>query len=103
MLPAYKPRPFKNLFIANQCWAILLDDGGLRDIEVESITKMLAYGTSILGVNTTAAGNNSCLHLKYLCNTCSCRACPSCGKKATDEWIANQGANRENGKNCTLT
>ncbi|RMT90880.1 ISPsy3, transposase, partial [Pseudomonas amygdali pv. sesami] len=35
-------------------------------------------------------GNDSCPHAKYLCNTCSCRACPSCGKKATDQWIANQ-------------
>ncbi|WP_162232070.1 IS91 family transposase, partial [Pseudomonas meliae] len=26
----------------------------------------------------------------YLCNTCHCRACPSCGKKATDQWIAVQ-------------
>ncbi|RMV04149.1 transposase zinc-binding domain-containing protein, partial [Pseudomonas amygdali] len=24
------------------------------------------------------------------CNTCHCRACPSCGKKATDQWIAVQ-------------
>ncbi|SOS30894.1 Transposase for insertion sequence element IS801 (plasmid) [Pseudomonas syringae pv. avii] len=29
-------------------------------------------------------------NVKYLCNTCHCRACPSCGKKATDQWIAVQ-------------
>ena len=90
MIPAYKPRPLKNLFTANQCWANLLDEGGLRDIEVESITKMLACGTSILGVKHYTCGNDSCPHVKYLCNTCGCRACPSCGKKATDQWIADQ-------------
>ncbi|KPW18080.1 Transposase, partial [Pseudomonas amygdali pv. aesculi] len=42
MSPAYTPRPLKNLFTANQCWAHLLEEGGLRDIEVESVTKMLA-------------------------------------------------------------
>ncbi|EPM90668.1 IS801, transposase, partial [Pseudomonas syringae pv. actinidiae ICMP 19068] len=47
MSPAYTPRPLKNLFTANQCWAHLLEEGGLRDIEVESVTKMLACGTSI--------------------------------------------------------
>ncbi|EPM92084.1 IS801, transposase, partial [Pseudomonas syringae pv. actinidiae ICMP 19070] len=41
MSPAYTPRPLKNLFTANQCWAHLLEEGGLRDIEVESVTKML--------------------------------------------------------------
>ncbi|WP_080224002.1 IS91 family transposase [Pseudomonas syringae] len=90
MSPAYTPRPLKNLFTANQCWAHLIEEGGLRDIEVESVTKMLACGTSILGVKHYTCGNDSCPHVKYLCNTCSCRACPSCGKKATDQWIANQ-------------
>ncbi|GAO93919.1 IS801 transposase, partial [Pseudomonas syringae pv. actinidiae] len=42
MSPAYTPRPLKNLFTANQCWARLIEEGGLRDIEVESVTKMLA-------------------------------------------------------------
>ncbi|POP87845.1 transposase zinc-binding domain-containing protein, partial [Pseudomonas amygdali] len=61
----------------------LLEAGGLRQIEVESISKMLACGTSILGVKHYTCGNEHCPHVKYLCNTCHCRACPSCGKKAT--------------------
>lgn len=47
-------RPLPSLalpaFIANQCWPVLLDAGGLRDIEVEALAKMLASSTSILGV-----------------------------------------------------
>jgi hypothetical protein len=82
--------PLKNLFTANGCWAGLLEVGGLRAIEVESVSKMLACGTSILGVKHYTCGNGHCPHVKYLCNTCRCRACPSCGKKATDQWIAVQ-------------
>lgn len=86
----FQPRPLKNLFTANQCWPALLEAGGLRDIEVEAVTKMLACSTSILGVKQYACGQSGCPHQKFLCNTCSSRACPSCGKKATDQWIAVQ-------------
>ncbi|EOI3210167.1 IS91 family transposase, partial [Shigella sonnei] len=41
----FQPRPLKRLFTANQCWTSFLDAGGLRDIEVEAVTKMLACGT----------------------------------------------------------
>ncbi|MDZ1586487.1 hypothetical protein M2Y02_28395, partial [Klebsiella pneumoniae] len=50
MLSGFTPRPLKRLFTANQCWTSFLDAGGLRDIEVEAVTKMLACGTRILGV-----------------------------------------------------
>ncbi len=46
----FTPRPLKRLFTANQCWTSFTDAGGLRDIEVEAVTKMLACGTRILGV-----------------------------------------------------
>lgn len=90
MPSTFKPRPLKNLFTANHCWAQLLEAGDLRPIEVESVSKMLACSTSILGVKHYTCANDHCHHVKYLCNTCHCRACPSCGKKATDQWIAVQ-------------
>ncbi|MFO3664385.1 transposase zinc-binding domain-containing protein, partial [Pseudomonas amygdali] len=71
--PVYTPRPLKNLFTANGCWAGLLEAGGLRQIEVESISKMLSCGTSILGVKHYTCGNGHCPHVKYRCNTCHCR------------------------------
>ncbi|WP_284142011.1 IS91 family transposase [Escherichia coli] len=64
--------------------------GGLRDIEVEAVTKMLACGTRILGVKEFGCDNPDCQHVKYLTNSCGSRACPSCGKKATDLWTATQ-------------
>jgi len=85
-----KLSPLKSLFTANDCWAGLLETGGLREVEVESVSKMLACGTSILGVKHRTCGNGRCPHVEYLCNTCHCRACPSCGKKATAQWVALQ-------------
>ena len=43
----FQPRPLKRLFTSNQCWTSFLNAGGLRDIEVEAVTKMLAWGTRI--------------------------------------------------------
>jgi len=104
MQTTFKPRPLKNLFTANGCWADLLEVGELRP-EVESVSKMLVCSTSILGVKQYSCANERCHHIKYLCNTCHCRACPSCcGKKATDQWIAIQnGEPAEFGKNRTLS
>nr|WP_181728335.1 transposase zinc-binding domain-containing protein [Escherichia coli]QGM50067.1 Mobile element protein [Escherichia coli] len=90
MLSGFTPRPLKRLFTANQCWTSFLDAGGLRDIEVEAVTKMLACGTRILGVKEFGCDNPDCQHVKYLTNSCGSRACPSCGKKATDLWTATQ-------------
>lgn len=90
MLSGFTPRPLKKLFTANQCWKSFLDAGGLRDIEVEAVTKMLACGTRITGVKVYGCDNPDCHHVKYITNACHSRACPSCGKKATDLWIAAQ-------------
>lgn len=62
----------------------------MRDIEVEAVTKMLACGTRIAGVKEYACDNLGCRHVRYITNACHSRACPSCGKKATDLWIAAQ-------------
>ncbi|EPN1937954.1 IS91 family transposase, partial [Escherichia coli] len=86
----FQPRPLKRLFTANQCWTSFLDAGGLRDIEVEAVTKMLACGTRIPGVKEYNCDKPECPHVRYVTNSCGSRACPSCGKKATDLWIATQ-------------
>lgn len=53
----FQSRPLKRLFTTNQCWTSFLDAGGLRDIEVEAVTKMLACGTRILGVKEFGCDN----------------------------------------------
>ncbi len=63
----------------------MLEACGLRAIEVGLVSKMLICGSSILGVKQYTCSGGRCLHVKDLCNTCHCRACPSCSKKATDQ------------------
>ncbi len=62
----FQPRPLKRLFTANQCWTSFLDAGGLRDIEVEAVTKMLACGTRILGVKEYNCDKPECPHVRYV-------------------------------------
>ncbi len=66
----FQPRPLKRLFTANQCWTSFLDAGGLRDIEVEAVTKMLACGTRILGVKEYNCDKPDCPHVRYVTNSC---------------------------------
>ncbi len=79
MLSGFTTRPLKLLFTANQCWTSFLDAGGLRDIEVEAITKMLACGTRILGVKEYTCDKPDCPHIRYVTNSCGSRASPSSG------------------------
>ncbi|WP_370694659.1 transposase zinc-binding domain-containing protein [Pseudomonas sp. FP603] len=51
------------------------------------MSKMLASGTSILGVKHCTCGDGHCPHVKYRCNTCHCRACPSCGSSRRRIYI----------------
>jgi hypothetical protein len=51
---------------------------------------MLACGTRILGVKEYNCDKPECPHVRYVTNSCGSRACPSCGKRPTDLWIATQ-------------
>ena len=64
VVSGFSPRPLKKLFTANQCWTSFLDAGGLRDIEVEAVTKMLACGTRITGVKEYGCDTPGCRHVK---------------------------------------
>ncbi|WP_233456299.1 transposase zinc-binding domain-containing protein, partial [Enterobacter asburiae] len=90
MVSDFSPRPLKKLFTANKYGTSFLDASGLRDIEVEAVTKMLVCSTRIIGVKEFGCDNASCTHVKFITNACHSRASPSCGKKATDLWIAAQ-------------
>lgn len=88
MLSGFTLRPVKQLFAANPCWTSFLNSGGLRETEIENVTKMLACGTRITGVKEYGCDTPDCSHVKYITDACHSRACPSWGKKATDLWIA---------------
>jgi hypothetical protein len=59
----------------------------LRPVEVDSIIKMLACGTPDMGGRTYRCSCPDCPHVKHIAFSCKSRSCPSCGNKATAQWV----------------
>lgn len=51
---------------------------------------MLACGTPRMGQSEYLCENRDCRNPRLICHNCNSRACPTCGKKATDTWIEKQ-------------
>jgi hypothetical protein len=51
---------------------------------------MLGCGLHVMGYATHCCSNPDCSHQKKVCFSCKSRFCPTCGKKATDQWILTQ-------------
>lgn len=85
---SYQPRPLKALFQRKGAWEEILETETLRPVEIDVVTKMLACGTPLMGTREHICSNPDCRHRKAICQSCKTRGCPSCGKKATDLWIA---------------
>ncbi len=83
-----QPRPMKALFQRNRAWADIMEAYPLRPVEIEVVTKMLACGTPLTGSREFRCSNPDCTHHRYIHQSCHGRGCPTCGKKATDLWIA---------------
>jgi hypothetical protein len=57
---------------------------------VDNVTRLLACGLEVMGYASHCCTNKACPHRKKVCFSCKSRFCPTCGKKATDQWIMNQ-------------
>ena len=55
-----------------------------------SIVKLLSCRNIVRGYHQYRCEDPSCTHIKRIAHTCKCKACSSCGKKATELWIAKQ-------------
>jgi hypothetical protein len=64
----------------------------LRPAIVENIISLLSCGLLIRGYALYHCSHSACLHTKKIAFRCKSRFCPTCGKKATDQWIATQQA-----------
>lgn len=62
----------------------------IRPVVVDNLIKLFACGTSALGFASWRCQKEGCTHTKRICFTCHSRSCPSCGKKATEQWVAKQ-------------
>jgi hypothetical protein len=54
------------------------------------IVKLLSCKNNIRGYQEYCCSNPTCSHTKRVPFTCKCKACSSCGKKATELWINKQ-------------
>lgn len=78
-------RPLRALFIAHRDkW----DRAETRPSVREAFQKVIDCGTSALGAEVFASGNEE----RVVPHTCKSRACPSCGYKATRAWQREQWA-----------
>src|ERR1700733_11159421 len=62
----------------------------IRPAVFDNIVNMLSCGLMVRGYKTYHCSNNDCSHTKTISFGCKSRFCPTCGKKATDEWVAKQ-------------
>lgn len=59
---------------------------------MDNVVRMLSCGLEVMGYASHCCTNATCPHRKKVCFSCKSRLCPTCGKKATDQWIATQQA-----------
>jgi hypothetical protein len=82
----------KQILLSNQNWWRFynLHKDKIRSAIVVCITKLLSCKNIIRGYHEYHCSNPNCNHIKRIPHTCKCKACSSCGKKATELWIQKQ-------------
>ncbi len=84
--------PIKRLFQTGDAWWRYFQkhQDEIRPVVVDNVVRMLACGLEVMGYASHCCTNEACEHRKKVCFSCKSRFCPTCGKKATDQWIATQ-------------
>ena len=88
------PSKLKQLLLRDQLWWRYYQRNAdtIRPAVVDAISKVLACGRVIMGYASFVCSNHECSHTKKICFGCKARLCNTCGKKLTDQWIADQKA-----------
>ena len=86
--------PIKKLFGVGQLWWRFYQKhkDTLRPAIVDNVIAMLSCGLSVRGYVLYECSNAACSHAKKVAFSCKSRLCPTCGKKATDQWLKTQQA-----------
>jgi Putative transposase/Transposase zinc-binding domain len=82
----------KQILTSNQNWLHFYEKykATLRASILTCIVKLLSCKNVVRGYNEYHCSNTACSHIKRVPHTCKCKACSSCGKKATEMWIQQQ-------------
>lgn len=91
-MPNSQKITIKQILLSNNNWWHFHEKykARLRPAITVCITKLLSCKNIIRGYLEYRCTNTSCSHIKYVAHTCKCKACSSCGKKATELWIQKQ-------------
>jgi hypothetical protein len=82
----------KQILTSNQNWWRFYEihQHRIRLAILICIVKLLTCKNTIRGYHEYRCSNPICHHVKKVPHTCKCKACSSCGKKATEIWIQKQ-------------
>src|SRR5262245_20569500 len=82
----------KQILLSNHNWWQFYNKNKdrLRVAIVIGVIKLLSCKNVVRGYNEYHCSNPECPHIKRVLHTCKCKACSSCGKKATELWIQQQ-------------
>lgn len=87
-----KKYTIKQILLSNHNWWHFYEKhkATLRIAIIFCIIKLLSCKNIIRGYKEYCCSNSECAHIKHIHFTCKCKACSSCGKKATELWIQKQ-------------
>ena len=68
-------------------WLEKQPEDSVRPVVIESVTKIMACGTTLMGYTQWCCSSPDCCHTKKVCFRCKSRSCPRCGVKAGAQWI----------------
>lgn len=91
MINTNRPKlTIKQILLSNQNWwrFYAKNEHKIRYSIKVCIVKLLSCKNTIRGYHEYHCSNKNCSHVKRVFHTCKSRACSSCGKKLTEEWIA---------------
>lgn len=88
----YPPSPAKLLFTVDDGWNRFLSSNGdsVSPWTRLCVERMLACGTTAMGVRRYCCSSPECSHSRFFCQSCKSKACSSCGFKATEQWVSQQ-------------
>lgn len=93
-MPNNKKITIKQILTTDQSWWRFYEKyhDKIRTAILVCIIKLLSCRNIIRGYNQYCCSNPTCSHVKRVNHTCKCKACSSCGKKATELWINKQNS-----------
>ena len=87
-----KKYSIKQILTSNQNWWNFYEkfESKIRVGIIICIVKLLSCKDRIRGYREYHCANPTCSHVKHIPFSCKCKACSSCGRKATELWLEKQ-------------